>query len=136
MYSIIILLFHIEISIQKILSFNYTYIWNTPSAVIYFDRDNITFKAYFNTYLPFSFFDGFDDYRSISQDTVQNETNISLTYTYESFYYKSPMLFYNIELSQYNFIISKSKIRHTLDLGIALGFKYIDESYSLILFVM
>ena len=46
MYSIIILLFHIEISIQKLLSFNYTYIWNTPSAVIYFDRDNITFKAY------------------------------------------------------------------------------------------
>lgn len=129
---LVLFLFYIKQSIQKILSYNYTYIWNTPSANVYFKEDNNTFKAYFNTYLPFSFFDGTDDYQRTSPTKIQNESNTTLTYTYESLYYQSSMLLYNIKIPQYNFKISKSKIRHTLDLGIALGYKYIDESYSFI----
>ena len=114
------------------LSLTYTYTWNTPTLLINFPNDFISLRAYLNTFLPYSVFDGIDDFPDIIASHVIQDQNITLTENYNSFHYKTTLEVNNITISNFFQFVTNRRVHNSLDLGLALGYKFVNESYSII----
>ena len=128
-YYFFILLFQYYIICEKILEIKYEVIFNIPRTVISFIDEEFVISTYINTYLPYSLL---DDTTIKSHKLSRYESkNISLEHTIESFLMKEKINFGTYSISNYMFYYSDF-IRFIPDYGIGLGYKFENDSFSLV----
>ena len=116
---------------DKSLSYDFQYTMGIPSANLYFPTENIYINGQLVTNMTFSLFDSKRDFIQTVPSNVLNERNITLTRKREAYVYKTDIEVFKKYLSNYKFLISKDDLFFE-DEGIALGYKFEDDSYSIV----
>lgn len=130
---IIILYYLFAIVSNKILLFKYETRWKTYSIDIHFDKENIHFYTLFNTFLNFSFLDGYFYFRTIFEENIIKKLTIIFNKEQiPSYEYKTDIRIQNDNISNYTLYISESSPHSLRHVGIGVGYKFNDESYSLV----
>lgn len=115
---------------DKIIEINPEVIVNLPQIQITFIDANTTIHPTINTYLPYSLLDNYNinDYENI---TTKGQINISLEQQIEAYTLEGNIRIGEVNIMKYNFLYSEY-VYFVPDLGIGLGYKFEDDSFSLI----
>ena len=130
---IIIVYYLFAIVSNKILLFKYETRWKSYSIDIHFDKENIHFYTLFNTFLNFSFLDGYFYFRTLLEENIIKKLTIIFNKEQiPSYEYKTDIRIQNDTISNYTLYISESSPHSLRHVGIGVGYKFNDESYSLV----
>ena len=130
-FLLIIALFKIIfIKSNKILSLYYDIDVGRPNPEFVFPKEDINYKTYFNTYLPFSIFD--TDFYHLIQSQIINSTVIRYKEKYRADYYITDISIGKHIVTQFPLFLSRDSITHFGDQGIALGYHFQNEDMSVV----
>ena len=116
---IIILYYLFAIVSNKILLFKYETRWKTYSIDIHFDKENIHFYTLFNTFLNFSFLDGYFYFRTIFEENIIKKLTIIFNKDQiPSYEYRTTLRLQNDTISNYTFYISEHSPHSLKHVGI------------------
>lgn len=128
---VIITLFKIIfIKSNKILSLYYDIDVGRPNPEFVFPKEDIHYKTYFNTYLPFSLFD--TDFYHLIQSQIINTTVIHYKEKYKADLYITDISIGNHIITQFPLYLSRDSISHFGDQGISLGYHFQNEDMSIV----
>ena len=120
----------ININAEKIVTYNFKTRQFRPALFTNFTNDNNTGLLLLNTFNPYTILDK-DSYKVLNTSFILNETTISLKTTFDAFEYHNNIEINETKVNNYIFYIAKVSLWYP-DQGIGLGYRYDNESYSLV----
>lgn len=134
MWLFILAFFYLcEVVLNKIILFKYETRWKSYSIDIHFDKENIHFYTLFNTYLNYSYLDGYFYFRTLFEENIIKKLTIIFTKDQiPSYEYQTNIRIQNDTISNYKLYISEHSPHSLKHVGIGVAYKFNDESYSLV----